>query len=319
MIASILRGIAPIGLSFALLLLLLTAGLSGAILPTLIAQDEIEGMIESFDFDEQDIRENWQERDAVVPTSISATWTGVLQAVLLTRDDAIDLHWNDFGTQRVSTVESDLNSGFRIALTRQIRGAGTQEGKVFDFSVLSVSGEGKTEFRPGEIYSNEGNFLTSRFGLGLNEVLLSGRSYSTIGVRYSRLADQIDHASTDSIAAAKNDVVTLDLSTTGWWEWRRLIFSAGLAGGFGGNHVDQHGYRLDGSSAQFSQQSFELATVSEVNADVLWPIFERTYLQIGARGIAATGVAQARDTWGRPGDVDSMWLAGMTFGLWKEF
>lgn len=276
-------------------------------------------MIESFDFDEQDVPENWHEYDPVAPTSISATWTGVLQAVLISRDDAIDLHWNDSGTQRVSTVESDLHSGFRIALTRQIHGAGTQEGKVFDFSILSVSGEGNTEFRPGEIYSNEGNFLTSRFGLGLNEVLLSGRSYSTIGVRYSRLADQIDYASTDSIAAAKNDVVTLDLSTTGWWEWRRLIFSAGLAGGFGGNHVNQHGYRLDGSSAQFSQQSFEFATVSEVNADVLWPILERSYLQIGARGIVTSGVAQARETWGRAGDVDSMWLAGITFGLWKDF
>lgn len=318
MIASIFPGIARIGFSAALLLLL-TVGLNDGTLPTLTAQDANEGMIESLDFDEQDVQENWQERIAVVPTSISPTWTGVLQAVLMTRDDSIDLRWNDFGTQRVSTVESDLNSGFRIALTRQLRGAATQEGKVFAFSVLRVSGEGKTEFRPGKIYSNEGDFLTSRFGLGLNEVLLSGRSYSTIGVRYSRLADQIDYALTDSIAAAKNDAVTIDLSTTGWWEWRQAVFSAGLAGGFGGNHVDQHGVRLDGSSVRFSQQSVELATVSEANADVLWPIFDRTYLQVGARGIVLTGVAQARDTWGRPGDVDSVWLAGMTFGIWKDF
>lgn len=288
-------------------------------LPTLSAQETIQGMIESFEFDEQDSEKRWHEPGIVVPASTSPIWTGVLQAVLMTRDDSIDLRWNDSGTQRISTVESDLNSGFRLALARQIRGQGPQDGHITDFSVLSVHGEGKTEFRPGEIYSNEGDFLTSRFGLGLTEVLLGGRSDSTIGVRYSRLVDQIDYASTDSIATAKNHVVTLDLSSTGWWEWRRLVFSAGLSGGFGGSGVDQNGYRLDGSFARFSKQSYQLATVSEANADLLWPIFDHTYLQVGTRGIVVTGVAQARDTWGRAGDVDSVWLAGMTFGLWKDF
>lgn len=276
-------------------------------------------MIESWEWEEVASEPDWSNAPSLISTPPEPVWTGVLQAVLMDRDDAIDVHWTDAGSRRVSAVESELNSGLRLWVARQTRAQARQTGQIAEFSLLRIEGQGETEFRPGEVYSNHGDFLTARLGIGLTEALLSGRSHSTLGVRYSRVADQIDYQSHPEIAATENHIVTFDFATTGWWQWRGFVFSAGLSGGVGANRIEQHGLRLGGAFAPFSQQSAAWATVSEAAADLLWPITPQTFLQIGARGIAATGVAQARDTWGAPHDPDAVRLIGMTFGVWRDF
>ncbi|WP_236624745.1 hypothetical protein [Rhodopirellula sp. SWK7] len=266
---------------------------------------------------------DWQANtlvvDDVIIMSPTPAWSGTLQGVMMDRDDDIDLRWNDGGTDRISTVESDFNAGFRVRLSHQTPFRISRPGQITEFSLLRISGEGETEFRPGEYYSNHGELLTTRLGYGWTNLLLRGRSETTLGARYTHIADAFDLVTRDDLAVGKNHVVTVDASATGYWDWRALVLSAGLSGGIGGSLIDQSGVRMDGSFATFSQRRGEFATAYEAHADVLWKITDQTFLQLGARGFMVQGVAQARDTWGAAGDsATARWL-GMTLGVWRDF
>ncbi|MCM2374819.1 hypothetical protein [Aporhodopirellula aestuarii] len=252
-------------------------------------------------------------------TVSTPAWSGTLQGVVVDRDDDIDLRWNDSGTERVSTVESDFNSGFHLYLSHQTPTSVSQAGNIGEFSLLRVTGDGDTEFHPGKIYSNHGELLTTRAGYGWTNLLLRGRSETTFGVRYTHIGDEFDSNTFDDLAVAENHVVTFDVSATGYWDWRAFVFSAGLSGGIGGSLIDQSGVRMDGSFAKFSERNAEFATTYVAHADALWRIANMTYLQVGARGMVVGGVAQARDTWGWADEASTARLIGVSFGLWRDF
>ncbi|EMI53740.1 secreted protein [Rhodopirellula sallentina SM41] len=266
---------------------------------------------------------DWNQNTLVVDNTIimspTPAWSAVLQGVVMHRDDDIDLRWDDGGNQRVSTVESELNGGFELRVSHQTPFGVSRPGKFAEFSLLSLRGEGETTFHPGEYYANEGELLTTRAAYGWTNLLLRGRSETAFGVRYSHIQDAIDHVSLENVAVGENHVITFDASATGYWDWRVLVFSAGLSAGIGGSLIDQSGVRTDGTLATFHAERAEFAASYTANADVLWKLTEKSFLSVGARGFMVHGVAQARDTWGYADESSTARWVGMSLGVWRDF
>lgn len=250
-------------------------------------------------------------------------WTAALQFVTLARDDGINLRWSDGAGEHVSTVETGLNSGLRMRISREAPTADPNAGVIGVASFLVVTGTGEVPVIT-ETYISDSSLISASAGLGTTGRILGGRSQRVLGLRYTRVADNFDIRFPagflgEDLAAASNDILTIEGTLQGQWDWRRLVFTTSLSGGLGGSRSQQRGLWSDGPSTFFDETSFQFSAVSEVNVEANLKVTDMTSMQLGLQGLLISGVIQARDAWAEPGDPATVRLIGLTFGIERKF
>ena len=251
------------------------------------------------------------------------TWIGDLQFIGLHRDDDINLLWGPTTSRQRGTLETDINSGIRFRLFREHNDFGSLTGPVAGATLLATTGKGDLRVQPNK-YIAKSHLITATFGMGSTTRVLGGLSRTLFGLRYTNNSDQFDYQYMNGVIepeliAADNHLVTVEGSLAGEWNWKRLVFQAGLSSGVGGNAATQQGWASLGSTHFFEQSTFTFTTASEANASVNYRIFNGTLINLGAHGFVATGVLMSRHAFDEPADPETLRMVGLTFGLRQEF
>lgn len=252
-------------------------------------------------------------------------WSFGIAGVAMSRSDRLRLTWLDFIGTRTSVIESDVNAGLRFdALHRSARDS-YSPGKITRFSLLSITGDGSTQVGHfGDRFDNHASLLSAWVGMGETSPLLLGEFESTLGLRYLSMKDSYDFKNPGfnphvDVIKADNQQVTLQGRFGGLWHWKRIDFSAALAGGLGGNYASQSQNASLFSYTEFDQSEYTFSVLSELTLDLQWAITTHLQLRTGLQGLLLTDMATSRNAFEGPGDLDFIRYLGGTFGLDYRF
>lgn len=264
---------------------------------------------------------------AAPPLGSGVTWTASTQYLALDRDDRLSLLFGSPGnpTDRID-LETDINSGFAVMLSRQAIDVATGEGPRTSLEFFRVTGDGNVDLPPGfdGAHAIDTSLTSVTADIGAVRNVLGGEMFNAIGLRYLGMDDHYDLIfdslpDFDDFVATENHLVLLNGRIGGRWSWRRWELDAAFGGGVGGNFADQTGHWIVDQPTEFESSTFELAIASELSAQVRRYLTDDFSVEVGFRGLYVAGVMVARESYGGPGDPTDIRYAGATLGARYEY